>query len=338
MSISDTDNDVPDIPSSNQPLFNLAADDQKRNALAPSAAYAQSEADNDPRGTESVYSPSVAHDNDPRAINPRAPPPMYAQSEADNDPRATASIYAPSVAPDNDGNGSYQSRPNPPDYPPNHSLSSDLFYQAPDQSARTPKLYNQKLAAGARYLSIGGIFKRQSEAFIALISCHFMIFMQVLAGMYFWRTNSIPGPHQFDAAMIQAIWNMTITKFKARLPEVYKRLAMRMNAVYGNAQQMNWKLLPVAEMKRFRSWLTTLAVVHDGNNVRHQMWVLGRDNDGVEYIQLLNNEFTLAWCRTLNGMYDTLKMFEELIPNSPNGDYIKWIYDQKAGKRMFDFS
>ena len=186
------------------------------------------------------------------------------------------------------------------------------YYQAPPASNREPpKLYNRD--CGAKYKTVAAIKKFDAALFANLMACEQMKMMQVIATVYHYRMNSIPGKNMLSAGAIRGIFDCDITDYQFSLNELYKRLAMRDGTFRGvPVANYNFWSLPAEEMDRFREWLQRIGSWADGTGLKYTLWTLGKDDDGKLFLKLRLNAVTVNWLQLLNGIADSLAQWKSI--------------------------
>ena len=198
------------------------------------------------------------------------------------------------------------------DKPVTAQESKAKYYKAPPALIRAPEqLYNQN--CGAKYKTVGAIKRSDAILFQKIVNSEQMVVMQVLAGIYFYRMNSIPRKNALKPAAIRGIFDCDITDYQFSIHELYKRLAMRKGRVHSAVGDYNFWALPAEEMDRFRKWLQRIGSWRDDiSDVSYPLWTFGKDASGKLYIKLKLNDITLNWIQLLNCMYDSLAQWTRL--------------------------
>lgn len=334
-------------------------DDQASN-YAPStyapSTYAPSVVEESPPASAqsnyapSSYAPSVERLATPPPLLPRISRPPASRSsgsagfdelisilrgvpEVSEVSAAPESTYAESVYPDY--------RPNPPSAlplkdtrtkPPTENETKAKYYKVPPASRREPTtLHNQHCRA--KYKTVAAIRRVDALLFKKIVNSEQMVVMQVLAGIYFYRMNSIPGKDMLSTAAIRGIFDCDITDYQFSINELYKRLAMRKGRLNSAVGDYNFWLLSAEEMDRFRNWLQRIGSWTDGmHGVCHTLWTFGKDDSGKIYLKLKLNEVTINWIQLLNCIYDSLSQWTRM---SKGAAYIEGL--RSSDQLGFDF-
>ena len=211
--------------------------------------------------------------------------------------------------------------PSASELPSNHARNKphtenklkERYYKVPPASRRAPvTLHNQH--CGAKYKTVAAIRRVDALLFKKLVNSEQMVVMQVLAGIYFYRMNSIPGKNMLSDAAIRGMFDCDITDFQFSINELYKRLALRKGRVNSAVGDYNFWLLSIEEMDRFRDWLKRIGTWRDGvYGAIYTLWTFGKDSSGKIYLKLKLNDATLNWIQLLNCMYDSLSQWTKMF-------------------------
>ena len=259
---------------------------------------------------------------------PAAPESTYAESVYPD-----AVISRPAVAVKYARNKPPAPAPRRPPQP--EDLFKAQYYKAPPASRKAPEtLHNQH--CGARYKTVAAIKRWEAELFKKISASEVMVMMQVLASVYFYRMNSIPGKNTLSDAAIRGLFDCDITDFQFSINELYKRLAMRKGRLSADVASYNfWKLSP-KEMDNFIDWLRKIGTWTDTeaglHGAQYTLWTFGVDDDGKTFLKLKRNPATLNWIQLLNSMYDSLTQWKRMFKGAA---YIQSL--EPAEKICFDF-
>ena len=198
---------------------------------------------------------------------------------------------------------------------PYEDLLKEQYYKAAPASRKVPeRLHNQH--CGAKYKTVAAIKRWEAELLKTISESEVMVMMQVLASIYFYRMNTIPGKNTLSDGAIRGLFDCDITDFQFSINEVYKRLAMRKGRLSADVASYNFWKLSAREIDNFINWLRKIGTWTDAeagiHGAEYTLWTFGKDDDGKIYLKIKRNAATLNWIQLLNSMYDSLVQWKRM--------------------------